>query len=125
MMFMTTKALGLALLSVLVALVAMPGISPAAPVKVKATAADEWNPSYLHIAPGVRVVWANPERLSTTHDVTAYGRGWSKSVVLQAGERTGKRFNNTGTYKYRCRLHSQLTQDGQCRGMCGVVHVMR
>ncbi len=105
-------------------LLAAPAASFANHVVVKATARDTWNESYNHVTPGTRVVWKNPARLNSTHDVTAYGRNWDKQVTLRAGDSTAKRFRNTGTYKYRCRIHSQLN-DGQCDGMCGVIHVDR
>ncbi len=107
-----------------VLLLAAPATSFANHVVVKATARDTWNESYNHVVPGSRVVWKNPVRLNANHDVTAYGRNWDKRVILSPGESTAKRFRNTGTYKYRCRIHSQLN-DGQCDGMCGVIHVDR
>lgn len=110
--------------SLVVGSVALAPLSWSAPTRIKATADDTWNPSPQHISRGTRVVWTNPEHLGAVHDVTAYGRGWDKRVVLQPGERTGKRFRKTGTYKYRCRRHSHLG-DGGCHGMCGVIHVMR
>lgn len=122
---MRTKHLRLALASLVAfGLIAVPEISIGAPTRIRATANDTWNPDFAHRSPGSRVVWVNPERLNRTHDVTAYGGNWSKSVVLEPGERTGKRFRRVGVYKYRCRVHSHLA-DGQCQGMCGVVHVMR
>ena len=111
--------------SLVLAFIALPALSLGAPVRVKATADDRWDPSYSHIPPGTRVVWINPERLNEVHDVTAYGRGWDKQVTLQPGERTGKRFRDTGPYKYRCRLHSTKRPGEQCQGMCGVIHVAR
>ena len=105
-------------------LVAVPGVSVSAPTRVKATANDNWNPDLAHVSPGGRVVWVNPARHDRTHDVTAYGGNWRKNVTLAPGERTGKRFRRVGVYKFRCRVHSHLA-DGQCHGMCGVVHVMR
>lgn len=111
--------------SLVLALVAVPALSWSAPVRVKATAADEWNPSYQHVAPGTRVVWVNPERLGEPHDMSAYGKNWSKSVLLEPGERTAKRFRKTGTFKYRCRLHSTKRRGEQCQGMCGVIHVAK
>lgn len=114
----------LLVVGLVIALLAAAGISFGGPVRIRATAGNEWNPAYQHVAPGTRVVWVNPERLDRTHHLVAYGRGWSKDEVLSPGERTGKRFRRVGTYKYRCRLHSHV-QDGRCHGMCGVVHVMR
>jgi plastocyanin len=116
----------LALVGAMVASVlALPLTSFANHVVVKATANDTWNESYNHVAPGTRVVWKNPERLGAPHDLTSYGRNWDKSVFLEPGEQTAKRFRKTGTYKYRCRLHSSKRPGEQCKGMCGVIHVAR
>ena len=115
--------LGLALL-VAFGLVAVPGVSIGAPTRIKATANDTWNPDSAHVSPGGRVVWVNPERHDTPHDLKAYGGNWTKRVVLEPGERTGKRFRTEGSYKYYCQIHGRLV-DGRCQGMCGVVHVMR
>ena len=122
---MRTKPLRLALASLVAfGLVFVPGVSLGAPVKIKATARDTWNPDFQHISPGQRVVWINPARHNQDHDLIAYGGNWRKRVMLYPGDRTAKRFRRVGTYKYFCRLHGHRS-DGQCHGMCGVVHVMR
>jgi len=95
-----------------------------APVRVKATARSTWNPAFVRVAPGTRVVWVNPARHGTTHNLTAYGSNWSKRVTLGPGERTGKGFRRTGRYKYYCTIHGHRA-DGECHGMCGVVRVAR
>lgn len=122
---MRANLLRLTLVAALVlGLMATAAISIGAPVRIRATAENRWNPDFQHVTPGTRVVWVNPERIGRRHHLAAYGRGWSKDVLLDPGERTGKRFRREGVFKYRCRLHSHL-QDGQCHGMCGVVHVER
>jgi len=100
------------------------GTSLAAKQTVKATAANTWNPDYVHITKGDRVIWKNPARHNTPHDVWSYGGNWKKRVSLEPGERTAKRFKRKGSFKYRCRIHSSLN-DGVCSGMCGRVHVGR
>lgn len=97
-----------------------PGTSLAREV-VKATTADRWNPDFVHASWGEKVIWKNPAWQGREHTVTAYGRNWSKDVFLDPGERTSKVFRKRGTYKYRCTLHSNLS-NGNCSGMCGVVH---
>ncbi|MDP9068051.1 MAG: hypothetical protein M3N53_06870 [Actinomycetota bacterium] len=122
---MRTKIFRLAVVAAgTAAVLVAPATSFANHTVVKATARDTWNDSYNHVVPGTRVVWKNPARLNDTHDVTAYGRNWDRQVTLRPGESTAKRFRNTGTYKYRCRIHSQLN-NGECEGMCGVIHVAR
>ena len=86
---------------------------------------DKWSESYLHAYRGDKVVWKNPARRDGPHNVTAYSRNWSKSVTLYPGDITSKTFRETGTYKYRCTIHSSFDSNGACQGMCGVVHVMQ
>lgn len=107
----------LALAAVPLALV--PSVSLGETSRIKATDSREWSPDFKHIRPGDKMVWRNPT--SRTHTVTAYG-GWSKSNRLQPGERTSKVFRSEGVYKFRCKIHSSLS-NGDCNGMCGVVHV--
>lgn len=104
---------------------AWPGGSVAADTfKVRAAGSESsgwtWKPKTHHIATGDKVVWRNPT--DKTHTVTAYGRGWSKSVTLSPGERTSQTFRSAGTFKYRCTVqgHSAIS-DGRCVGMCGKV----
>ena len=89
--------------------------------RVKATANDKWNPDFKHITRGDRIVWVNPARHDTVHNVIATSSNWNKSVTLSPGERTGKRFKKNGTYKYKCTIHSS----GKCGAgdMCGIIHV--
>jgi plastocyanin len=90
--------------------------------RVKATANDRWNPDFRHITPGDRIIWKNPARHDELHDLKSYGGNWNKDETLSPGESTRKRFRRTGTFKYRCVIHSNMSQ-GQCSGMCGVIHV--
>jgi len=78
-----------------------------------------WNPTRTTINAGQTVRW---KAVSGTHTVTAYGGGWSKDTRIRAGEATRKTFNNTGTYKFVCTLHGDVS-GGQCSGMCGRVVV--
>jgi plastocyanin len=90
--------------------------------RVKTTDNNRWNPSFRHINPGDRIVWKNPARHNKVHNIKARGNNWNKFETLSPGEATRKRFRNTGTYKYRCTLHSNVN-NGQCNGMCGIIHV--
>jgi plastocyanin len=81
---------------------------------------ERWRPFHTYIGRGDRVRWTNPT--SRTHDVKAYGGGWSLSTVLSPGESVTKRFRQRGTYKYRCVRHSAIV-NRQCQGMCGLIHV--
>ena len=106
-------------------LLAVPGASLGDTFAIRARSCDKpqkwcWKPTYRHIVKGDRIRWKNPT--GVTHTVTAYGGGWSKDVTIAPGEGTAKKFRRRGSYEFRCRFHSAMT-DGQCNGMCGVVHV--
>lgn len=121
---METNARAVVVALLVVVSLASPTTSWSGQVRVKATASDRWDPDFRHVVPGTRVVWVNPARLDQRHNLTAYGGGWSKDVMLAPGGRTGKVFRRQGTFSYYCRLHGRVT-DGSCEGMCGVIHVAR
>jgi plastocyanin len=102
-----------------VPLTLIPSVSHGETSRVKATGSRTWSPDYRHVLPGSKIVWRNPS--STTHTLTSYGAGWDKDVRLTPDTRTSKTFRK-GTYKYRCKIHSTLS-NGDCNGMCGVIHV--
>ena len=68
---------------------------------------------------GERVVWRST---NGTHTVTSYRGDWNKNTTITEGERTSFTFSDRGRYRYRCTIHSTLS-DGQCNGMCGLVVV--
>jgi plastocyanin len=79
-----------------------------------------WRPASLSVAKGSKVVW---RMVDGTHNVTATSNNWNKSSGnLAQGARTGFTFKKNGTFKYRCTLHSTLS-NGKCSGMCGKVIV--
>jgi plastocyanin len=78
-----------------------------------------WNPARATINAGETVRW---KAVGSTHTVTAYGGNWSKNTRISAGETTRRTFNSTGTYRFRCTIHSTLSS-GNCSGMCGRVVV--
>ncbi|MBA2724974.1 MAG: hypothetical protein H0U53_03195 [Actinobacteria bacterium] len=98
----------------------LPAVSQSETVRMKATDSRRWNPDFKHIEPGSKIVWRNPTSL--THTVTAYGGRWTKDTRLTPGTGTSKIFKRQGVYKFRCKKHSTVS-DGNCNGMCGVVHV--
>lgn len=112
-----------ALILALTGIVVVPGTSTGETSRVKAagsTGSYHWKPKTKEIATGDKVVWKNPT--SADHTVTAYGGGWSKDARIDPGETTKTKFGSSGTYFYRCKLHSTLT-NGDCNGMCGKVKV--
>jgi plastocyanin len=113
----------LALTLAVTGVVAVPGTSIGGTSRVKAAGSSgsyTWEPKTRKIAAGDKVAWKNPT--SADHTVTAYGGGWSKDVRLDPGDTARIKFGSSGTYLYRCKLHSTLS-DGQCNGMCGKVKV--
>ena len=99
---------------------AMAGAAMAATSDVKASG-ERWKPKHTYIGRADKVRFSNPT--SKTHDIKAYGGGWSFSKVLSPGaSATTKKFNSRGTYKYRCVRHSGIV-GGTCQGMCGLIHV--
>ena len=80
---------------------------------------DVFDPVKVSVQHGTKVVWKG---VCGTHTVTAYGANWSKDVTIGQGQTTSKTFKRVGLFKYRCRLHSSLT-NGLCAGMCGKIRV--
>ena len=78
-----------------------------------------WNPARTSIHTGDTVRW---KAVGSTHTVTAYGGNWSKDTRLSAGDTTRKTFNNSGTFKFYCTIHGDVS-GGTCTGMCGRIVV--
>ena len=95
------------------------GVSNAATFRIKADGRT-WSPNFKHVEPGSKIVWKNPT--TRRHTVTAWNGPWAKDVVLRPGTRTSKIFRNAGEYHYRCKRHSTVS-NGECNGMCGLIHV--
>lgn len=114
------------LLAILAAVAALllPTTAQAATVIRAHTASNsfgyKWKPHEVSISRGTRVVWRNPT--STNHTVTSYGGNWSKSATITPGTSTSFTFRSAGTFKFRCTIHSTLS-NGVCSGMCGKVVV--
>ena len=90
--------------------------------RVRATEEDTWSPTVREIVKGDRIVWRNPT--DDFHNVKSQGSNWSYFENLPEGETAAKRFRRTGTFKYRCSLHSSI-ENGVCHGMCGRIKVLR
>jgi plastocyanin len=104
-------------------LVVAPGTSTGETSRVKAAGSPgsfSWKPATKKISKGDKVVWKNPT--SADHTVTAYGGGWNKDARFSPGESVRAKFGSKGTYLYRCKLHSTLS-NGDCSGMCGKIKV--
>jgi plastocyanin len=83
-----------------------------------------WRPKHRYIADGDYIRWRNPT--NRRHNVSAWGANWDYFRVLDPGESVRRQFNSTGTFRYRCTLHSSLTTENgvtTCSGQCGFIHV--
>ena len=107
-----------AVVTTLVLVFAFAEPSNAATVRIRGRA-QRWHPHSVSITKGTRVVW---RAVDTTHTVTAYRGNWSKNTTIAAGDSTRFTFKSAGTYKFRCTIHSSLSQ-GVCSGMCGKIVV--
>jgi plastocyanin len=92
--------------------------SPAAAVTIKGSG-SQWSPARVDIDRGDRVRW---RAVSGTHTVRAYGGNWTFSERIAAGESVSRRFRRTGTYRFFCSIHGNVS-GGTCTGMCGRVRV--
>jgi plastocyanin len=99
-----------------VGLVAPP--AHAAPVVIRGHSLS-WSPAKVTIAKGGVVKWRS---VHLDHNVYSYGSNWSFAKQLDEGSSTKRRFTRRGTYRFRCTLHSTLS-NGTCNGMCGSVRV--
>ena len=78
-----------------------------------------WSPTTVRISTGDTIKW---KAVSGTHTMTAYGNNWTFNHGLATGQVEDRRFSHAGTFKFRCTIHSTLT-NGVCSGMCGKVVV--
>jgi len=86
---------------------------------VSTDAGFRWRPKVVDVATGTKVNW---KAVTGTHTVTATSKNWSKNTTISAGQTTSFTFSKTGTFRYRCTIHSSLSS-GKCTGMCGKVVV--
>ena len=100
----------------------VPGLSFGVTTRVKARDNNTWGPAHKYIGRGDRVKWTNPS--PRRHTIKSYNAGtdWGFSKRLPRRQARFKRFTRRGTYLYRCKIHSTLN-NGDCDGMCGIVHV--
>lgn len=104
--------------AMLAAGVTIAAMSPAAAVTIRGSG-TQWSPARVNIDRGDRVRW---RAASGTHTVRAYGGNWTFSKRIAAGESVSHRFRRTGTYRFFCSIHGNVS-GGDCTGMCGRVRV--
>jgi plastocyanin len=90
------------------------GQPTAAPSELPAICADPcavgilevaFHPTVRHIADGTEVTWTN--RDPTTHTVT-FSNGQIDSLDLPPGATFKHRFDDVGTFAYRCVIHAEM-----------------
>jgi plastocyanin len=104
--------------AVLAAGLTVAAMSPAAAVTIRGSG-GQWSPARVNIDRGDGVRW---RAVSGAHTVRAYGGNWTFSERIAAGESVSHRFRRTGTYRFFCSIHGDVT-GGTCTGMCGRVRV--
>ena len=83
---------------------------------------NSWAPATVSIEAGGTVGWRS---VRGSHDVVAYGRGWTFHRQLPLGSAVvSRRFRTPGIYRFRCTYHSTLIGN-TCYGMCGILVVTR
>lgn len=67
-----------------------------------------FSPAAITVKKGTTVTWTNKD--SASHTVTETdGQDGPKSGVLEAGKSYSFTFNNAGTFKYDCSIHTSMT----------------
>jgi plastocyanin len=95
------------------------GRTPTRATKTVKGIVTHWSPTTVRISTGDTIKW---KAVSGTHTITAYGGNWHFNHDLAQGQVEDRHFTQAGTFKFRCMIHSTLT-NGVCSGMCGKVVV--
>jgi plastocyanin len=114
--------LALFLVSTVIAATGAAAEGRGAPLRVTKTVKaiiDHWSPKNVTISTGDTVTW---KAVRGNHTITAYGGNWTFNHHLRHGDTEDRTFGTAGTFLFRCRIHSTLT-NGHCEGMCGKVVV--
>ncbi|MGZ5214045.1 MAG: cupredoxin domain-containing protein [Actinomycetota bacterium] len=93
--------------------------APTRATKTVRAIVTHWSPTTVRISRGDTIKW---RAVSGSHTVSAYGGNWAFNKQLSTGEVEDRTFRRAGTFRFRCTIHSTLT-NGQCSGMCGKVVV--
>jgi plastocyanin len=93
--------------------------APTRATKTVKAIVTHWSPATVRISNGDTIKW---KAVSGTHTVSAYGGNWTFNKDLSTGDVEDRTFRHAGTFRFRCMIHSTLT-NGQCSGMCGKVVV--
>lgn len=93
--------------------------SPTRATKTVRAIVSHWSPATVRISRGDEIKWRG---VSGTHTVSAYGGNWAFNKQLSTGDVEAHTFRRAGTFRFRCTIHSTLT-NGRCSGMCGKIVV--
>jgi plastocyanin len=93
--------------------------APTRATKTVKAIVTHWSPTTVRISTGDTIKW---KAISGTHTVTAFGGNWRFNHDLATGQVEDRTFRHAGTFRFRCTIHSTLT-NGRCSGMCGKVVV--
>src|SRR5574341_424012 len=63
-------------------------------------------PRDLTVSVGAEITWVNLD--SAPHDATESGGAWA-TTILKQGQRASLRFEEPGTFEYRCSIHTDMT----------------
>jgi plastocyanin len=94
-------------------------VAPAQAATTVRARCNYFSPKTTTVAKGARIIWKS---VCSSHTVTSYSSNWSKDTTLTQGQTTSRIFKSRGTFKFRCRFHSSVS-NGVCSGMCGSIKV--
>lgn len=94
--------------------------TPTRATKTVKAIVEHWSPATVSISAGDTIEWRAIS--NAPHTVTAYGGNWTFNQRLGHGGVQDHRFTQAGTFLFRCRFHSTMS-NGRCSGMCGKVVV--
>lgn len=97
------------------------GATTARSIRVIKSSGTAWRPATVSVSRGTTVKWVST---GLTHTVSSYKGPWRKNVTISSGQSTTFKFRKAGTYFFRCKFHSSLS-NGKCVGMCGKVIVTK
>jgi plastocyanin len=119
---LTLTAASLLVIALIATAVASPHArhTPARATKTVKAISEHWSPATVRISAGDTIEWKAIS--NAPHTVTAYGGNWTFNKNLGQGGVQDHRFARAGTFLFRCRFHSTLS-NGHCSGMCGKVVV--
>ena len=78
-----------------------------------------WQPKTRSVVDGTTIRW---KAVDGSHNIQSRGSNWSFFRSLPQGTSVSRAFNQTGTFRYYCTIHGNVS-GGNCSGMCGRIVV--